>query len=214
MLAMLGVPVRLRSTLVWCATTLVAAGIAFVTVPALAAAPRLLSTDPGFGDLLVAGCAAATLVASGWLWAITTDVVVRVLLARRSDSAAVVRRGGAVRALLLTACGVAALSVPATAAADDGPWVAPHSLDGLPLPDRATTGNPVPERVDAIPATRVRVRPGDTLWSIAAQRLGARASILDVADYWHRIYARNAAVIGPDPDLIVPGQLLELPPTP
>ena len=58
----------------------------------------------------------------------------------------------------------------------------------------------------------MRVRPGDSLWAIAEERLGRQAAVADIADYWHRIYARNAAVIGPDPDLILPGQLLELPP--
>jgi nucleoid-associated protein YgaU len=36
---------------------------------------------------------------------------------------------------------------------------------------------------------------------------------VELAAYWQRIYDRNADVIGADPDLILPGQLLELPPT-
>ena len=33
-----------------------------------------------------------------------------------------------------------------------------------------------------------------------------------VARYWPRIHRANREIIGPNPDLIVPGQVLELPP--
>ncbi len=69
-----------------------------------------------------------------------------------------------------------------------------------------------PDRADNGPR-QVRVRPGDSLWVIAEQRLGPRATVVEIVGYWHRIYDRNTDVIGPDPDLILPGQLLELPPT-
>ncbi|MFC5657532.1 LysM peptidoglycan-binding domain-containing protein [Streptomyces nogalater] len=44
------------------------------------------------------------------------------------------------------------------------------------------------------------VREGDTLSTIAARH----------GSTWQRIYAANRAVIGDDPDMIVPGQRLEL----
>ena len=54
------------------------------------------------------------------------------------------------------------------------------------------------------PARRTyTVRPGDTLSGIAAR--------LHVAGGWPALYERNRAVIGPDPDLIRPGQVLRLP---
>ena len=59
---------------------------------------------------------------------------------------------------------------------------------------------------------RVRVRPGDSLWLIAAHRLGPDASDADVAADWPRWYAANRAVIGDDPSLIEPGQVLQAPP--
>ncbi|MBU2697733.1 hypothetical protein CCO04_21820 [Pimelobacter sp. 30-1] len=59
----------------------------------------------------------------------------------------------------------------------------------------------------------VQVRPGDTLWAIAARALGPEASAADVTAYWRRIHARNAPVIGPDPDRIRPGPVLHLPET-
>ena len=55
------------------------------------------------------------------------------------------------------------------------------------------------------------VRPGDSLWSLAARDLPAGSPAALVTARWHAIYAANRSVIGPDPDLIVPGQRLRLP---
>lgn len=55
------------------------------------------------------------------------------------------------------------------------------------------------------------VRAGDSLWSVAAGHLGAGASDAEVAAAWPRWYRDNLATIGPDPDLIHPGQLLQAP---
>ena len=55
------------------------------------------------------------------------------------------------------------------------------------------------------------VLPGDTLWSIAAQRLDTD-DIRRIARYWPRIHRANRDVIGANPDLLRPGQVLELPP--
>ncbi|MDQ4125019.1 MAG: LysM peptidoglycan-binding domain-containing protein, partial [Actinomycetota bacterium] len=55
------------------------------------------------------------------------------------------------------------------------------------------------------------VLPGDTLWSIAAERLGTD-DVRRIARYWPRIHRANREVIGANPDLIRPGQVLELPP--
>lgn len=55
-----------------------------------------------------------------------------------------------------------------------------------------------------------RVRPGDTLWSIAERRMpGAAPTEIDAG--WRRIHRANRAVIGSDPDLIIPGTTLRLP---
>jgi resuscitation-promoting factor RpfA len=56
------------------------------------------------------------------------------------------------------------------------------------------------------------VRRGDTLWSIAAHRLGPTATSTDIDAEWHRWFAANRRVIGDDADAIEPGQLLD-PPT-
>ncbi|MGB8651260.1 MAG: LysM domain-containing protein, partial [Mycobacteriales bacterium] len=60
----------------------------------------------------------------------------------------------------------------------------------------------------------VRVRPGDSLWSLAAAALGPTASDPQIARSWPRWWAANRAVIGTDPDLIQVGTQLIPPPSP
>ncbi|MCW2756548.1 MAG: hypothetical protein JWO46_294 [Nocardioidaceae bacterium] len=101
----------------------------------------------------------------------------------------------------------AAGAAPAQPAPYDGARDAPvvaggvldGRLDGLSLPER-------PLGSVRHPTTTVVVRPGDCLWSIARDRLGD-------ADAWRAIHALNADVIGPDPDLLLPGVRLRLPTT-
>ena len=54
----------------------------------------------------------------------------------------------------------------------------------------------------------VQVRAGDCLWTLAADRLPAGASDARIAGAVLDWYSRNRTVIGPDPDLILPGQQL------
>jgi len=93
-----------------------------------------------------------------------------------------------------------ALTVPAAQAEDRG-------VDGLRLPDRPLVAASEPHRVQHT----VVVRRGDTLWAIARARLGSRADVASTArdvGLWHNA---NRDVIGPDPDLIHPGQRLAPP---
>ncbi|MDQ3767561.1 MAG: LysM peptidoglycan-binding domain-containing protein [Actinomycetota bacterium] len=55
------------------------------------------------------------------------------------------------------------------------------------------------------------VASGDELWSIAARALDT-TDPRRIARYWPRIHRSNRSVIGADPSLIYPGQVLELPP--
>ena len=57
----------------------------------------------------------------------------------------------------------------------------------------------------------VRVRPGDSLWSIAAHRLGTAGSPARIQDEWPRWYALNRQLIGADPNLLRPGASLLAP---
>lgn len=59
----------------------------------------------------------------------------------------------------------------------------------------------------------VVVHRGDTLWGIVHQHLGSDATDAEVAQAWPHWHEANRTVIGPDPDLILPGQILH-PPAP
>ena len=56
------------------------------------------------------------------------------------------------------------------------------------------------------PGTTYTVQPGDTLSSIALRAYGNAAE-----HYWHKIYKENKDVIGDDPNLIRPGEVLDIP---
>ena len=60
-------------------------------------------------------------------------------------------------------------------------------------------------------AGTVVVRRGDTLWDLVRSQLGPGASDAEVAHAWPRWYAANRSTIGPDPGLILPGQVLHAP---
>jgi hypothetical protein len=64
-----------------------------------------------------------------------------------------------------------------------------------------------PVRTDDV----VVVRRGDCLWNLVARQLGPGASDAEIAAQWPRWYAANRATIGPDPDLLHPGQRLRPP---
>jgi hypothetical protein len=90
---------------------------------------------------------------------------------------------------------------------------------GEPAPDDAETGIEDKERESGRHASRgdasardgatggasdgaYTVRPGDTLWAIADER--------EVPGGWSALYEANEATVGTDPDLILPGQSLDL----
>ncbi|MET1065589.1 MAG: LysM domain-containing protein [Arthrobacter sp.] len=69
-----------------------------------------------------------------------------------------------------------------------------------------------PLRQPADQATELTVRPGDSLWSLSAARLGPLASDVDIALHWPRLYQANRDIIGASPHLLLPGQVLRIPP--
>ena len=77
------------------------------------------------------------------------------------------------------------------------------------------TGTPATATPPPVPGpVTYTVVPGDCLWAIAAHRLAPTATAAEIDRTWRAIYDANRAVIGTDPNLIRPGQILELPPLP
>ena len=75
-----------------------------------------------------------------------------------------------------------------------------------PQPDvRLLTPAPAAEPTEP---DEVVVRRGDTLWSIAARHLGPLPSDAEIAAAWPAWHDANRHVIGDDPDLLRPGQVL------
>ena len=102
-----------------------------------------------------------------------------------------------------------ALDRPAAAAptgwTPDRP-VAPHRRTARSTAAvRLVAPAPRPERAVA---DEVVVRRGDTLWDIACRHLGPGASAAEIAAEWPRWHRVNRAVIGDEPDRLVPGERL------
>jgi hypothetical protein len=176
-----------RCLLVWMVASALSSAVAGTALRGYAEVER-----SSFGSLLTAGCAMALVGCATWCWLVTTVTVAGAI--RGHDWRLPGAPAGLIR-VVLSACGVALLmpAGPAWAGADPPPS-AVSAVAGLPLPER-------PE-VPVEPAERiVVVRPGDSLWTIAAER----------GCTWTALYAANRAVVGPDPDLIHPGAVLRLP---
>jgi len=204
---------RLRAAGMWALLTVGMLLLSVLTLPEVTALVR--APGPSFNELLVQCCSVAALLAATMLWLAMADVAWAVL---RSPDNAVRRPLGPVRSALLAACGLAVVATATTAAAassdsSDRPSPSASSsldLSGLPLPDRAEGAAARGPAADAEHRT-VRVAPGDSLWSIAADQLGPSATPAEITARWRRIYALNVDAIGGDPDLIVPALVLDLP---
>jgi hypothetical protein len=156
-----------------------------------------LGTD--FDALLTRG--ALWLLAAAAVWATAVVVAVGVETRGTGDVRLAERIGcpPVLRAWLLAAF-VALFAAAPAHAGDAGSGSIPSvAIDGLPLPDR-TSGD----------LTTVVVRPGDSLWRIARRVLPADTTQTTVAAAVTRLYAANRRTIGDDPDLLLPGQHLEI----
>ncbi|WP_432520737.1 LysM peptidoglycan-binding domain-containing protein [Kineococcus sp. SYSU DK006] len=143
-------------------------------------------------------------------------VAVGLLLGSTALSAGAAERGGG-----------AALPDPGWAAsAPADPGAAPAPVDAVDpgwaaLTEHPQVAAPGPRAGDlprlpggtregAAPA-EVVVQRGDTLWSLARARCGAQAGPGEVLRQLHLLHEANADVIGDDPDVLHPGQVLRLP---
>lgn len=132
------------------------------------------------------------------------------LLVAVVDPRAAARFGPPLLRALLVGGVLAATTLPAQASQD----TPTGALDGLPLPQRPLTETPAPPVAPRAVTRGVHVvRPGDTLWAIARSRDpdATDAGIAAAVARWHAV---NRGVIGPDPDLIRPGQRLVPPGAP
>lgn len=216
------------------AGTWMLAGGPFLRVvrPLLENGPATLRDLP-FDRALTGLCAAALLGCTVWLLGTAALVVLARMAAAFAPGSPLVAgcarvaeracpalaRGAVVTVLGLTAgtavtgTAVAHTGHVAPASSSSGPAPAGLPLAGLPLPDRAVGAGPataVPRAAVVSRPREVVVRPGDSLWSIAADLLGPGADDAEVTAAWHRLHAANRARVG-DPDLIRPGQRLLVP---
>lgn len=94
-------------------------------------------------------------------------------------------------------------------AAGDSPVATPPSQDSPTTPPDDRHGQDEPADTDADAPSIHIVGEGESLWSIAQRRVAPEQGIEElVAD----IYADNRQEIGPNPNLIMPGQRLEIAP--
>jgi nucleoid-associated protein YgaU len=142
--------------------------------------------------------------------------------ARRSAALVLGVGLGVAGPLLVTTSGLpplpAATAAPLAPAVPDWP-AAPSATPASAVPDWPTTEPPA-QAVPDWPAgpgasgAHVVVR-GDCLWHIAAERLltrlGRPPTDGETATAVHAWWVTNADVIGPDPDLLLPGQVLRPP---
>jgi nucleoid-associated protein YgaU len=139
-------------------------------------------------------------------------VAARVLL--RAVLPAGARRGAALALGIGLGLGVAS---PALAGPPAGSPSGPAVTDRAAVPDWPAVAGAVPDWPGTeAPAPHVVVA-GDCLWDIAAGALrqsGPPPHPTDVATAVQAWWSANADVIGPDPDLILPGQVLQPPATP
>jgi LysM repeat protein len=213
-------------------TALAAVSPAPSQLPALlagiATAPQATADARGADYVALTVVAVLAWLTLGWLLACAAFVVAAALPGRLgacAEAASRVLLPGAARQLIAVALGVtvsAGVSATAAAAAPGGRPAEPASVATIDLdwPAEVASPNlagkpaaPASPPPDAAPPSQVVVRPGDSLWRIAARDLGPTATDDQISEAWPRWWTANRAVIGADPELIQPGQRLTPPPS-
>jgi len=98
-----------------------------------------------------------------------------------------------------------------TTATTAPPLTVPPAGAHAASPGLAEVGTAPPASDEPAAGRTIVVVRGDTLWGIAARHLAPGATNAQIATAWPRWYAANVAVIGPDPNLLLPGQELAVP---
>jgi hypothetical protein len=215
------------------------AGLGLLVAAEAAAVAVLLAVTPPTAvaarapDADVSALLAALALAGGWLLVARLGLLAAAAVVALLPGA--VGRGAAVVAVRLAPCLLRQAVVVAVGAATVLPAAAAPALAAPPPPDLPRLDRVVSwltppaavQRHPGRPAAAVPPRPtpdpdagsaevtvvasGDTLWAIAAAHLPSGHSAAEVARAWPRWYARNRAVIGPDPGLLRPGERLAPP---
>ena len=180
-------------------------------------------------ELVMASCGGLALLLLSWLLlAIALELAATLPGAAGRVASSLSRRlvPALGRQAVAIALGVASVGACGPAPDAPGPAVRPSSvvasaLATLPDPGWVPAPPVVRPQADPRPLTGGQrpatappgwvVRQGDTLWDIALAHLHPDATVTEVAAEWPRWYAANRAVIGPDPDLLQPGQVLRAP---
>ena len=172
-----------------------------------------------FNDLLATVASWLLVGCASWLLLICGAALLEARTAGRLQATAWMGCPPSLRRALLAALGVTLVATPSPAHPATGSgspdWISSPTGASAPHPALPVPALPVPARpVGSMRGTSVAcvlVRPGDTLWRLAEHRLPATALPAAVADLVERLHRRNWHVIGPDPDLIHPGQRLVVP---
>ncbi|GEK21600.1 LysM peptidoglycan-binding domain-containing protein [Cellulomonas xylanilytica] len=112
--------------------------------------------------------------------------------------------------------GHAAAAAPTPVPEQAAATTPPGDVTPAPAVGVTATGHPrtsAPASAEPAPTGTVVVAAGDSLWAIAARHLPPGASDAQIAASWPRWYEENSAVIGADPDVVRPGQVLTVPVT-
>lgn len=189
-----------RCLLLWSVLSGTAVVLLLLARGELARAHHQLAAAGGaaFAPALGLVAIAALAISVTWLWWVMTAATVEALHGVHRVDPPGAR--GVVRRLVLAGCGVALAASVAPAHADDLRGVAGQPPQPLVVP--AAVATPMGEHV---------VDPGESLWAITAGRLGAGASDAEIDHGWRALWRANGETVGSDPDLIEPGQRLELP---
>jgi nucleoid-associated protein YgaU len=102
-------------------------------------------------------------------------------------------------------------TAPDAAAAPDPSWVPTRPSVRAPRGGALLLRSTRPSTEASTEASAVVVRRGDSLWSIVAAALGPGATDAEIARTWPLWYAQNRALIGADPDVLLPGMQLQAP---
>ncbi len=164
-----------------------------------------VSSSGSFADLLTVLASWLLAACAAWLVLLGAAALIEAITAGRLRALSWVGCPPVLRRALLAGLGAVLAHAPGSVAATSSRE--PAEPTGLLAAPARTLG-------PSAPTSRLLVRPGDTLWRLSAERLPTRASAAEVCLAVQRLHHRNRGVIGPDPDLLLPGQRLVVPPSP